>query len=259
MPPVNPVAPQSPSPGPIVQVRGVSHVLLDIEGTTCPVSYVADQLFPYAEHRMAGYLEDHGESAVVQALLRESLQALEQDPDPAALALRGKSNACPLEYLKLLMQQDRKLTPLKELQGLIWEAGYSSGELRAPLYPDVSQAIRRWLDQALVLAVYSSGSVKAQQLLYGHSTSGDLKACFQHWFDTRIGAKQQAASYRAIAETMNVPPCRVLFISDALAECEAAKAAGLQALFSSRPGNPARACGSFPVVDTYDNLEIVCT
>ncbi|MFQ6537960.1 MULTISPECIES: acireductone synthase [Aphanothece] len=235
---------------------GVSHVLLDIEGTTCPVSFVADTLFPYAAARMASFLETEQNNPAVLQLLEQAAQAWEEDDEAAAAALRQKGGTAIGDYLQLLIRQDRKLPALKELQGLIWAQGYANGELRSPLFADVPSALERWHHQGLVLAVYSSGSVKAQQLLYGHSEAGDLRALFRFWFDTRTGPKQAAQSYRTIAAAMATSPPQVLFISDALAECQAAAAAGMHVLFSDREGNPARDPGSFARIADYSGLEI---
>ena len=239
-----------------VTCRGVSHLLLDIEGTTCPVSFVAEVLFPYAAAQLNSYLQQQAHKSQVMALLDEAEAAWALDPDPAAQQLRVQPGARVHDYLSLLIQQDRKLTALKQLQGLIWEQGYAEGVLRSPLFDDVPPALHRWTQQGLILAVYSSGSVQAQQLLYGHSTGGDLSSCFSHWFDTRSGAKREPRSYSGIAASMGAHASRILFISDSLEECIAAEQAGLQVVFSSRPGNPGRDAGSFPWVDDYANLVI---
>jgi enolase-phosphatase E1 len=246
----------TPPSRPTVTCRGVSHLLLDIEGTTCPVSFVAEVLFPYAAAQLGHYLHEQAHSSQVMALLEETEAAWALDPDPAAQQLRVQPGAGVHDYLALLIQQDRKLPALKQLQGLIWEQGYAEGVLRSPLFDDVPPALNRWTRQGLILAVYSSGSVQAQQLLYRHSHAGDLSSRFSHWFDTRSGAKREPPSYSGIAQSMEVAASRILFISDALEECVAAEQAGLQVVFSSRPGNPGRDAGSFPWVDNYANLVI---
>ena len=232
----------------------VSHVLLDIEGTTCPVSFVGETLFPYAAKHLPAYLQRHANEPNVQQLLAGVEDAWHQDPDPRAQQLRRQEDANVGDYLLWLISQDRKLTELKDLQGLIWRNGYASADLVAPLYADVPAALRRWHQQGLVLAVYSSGSVGAQQLLYGHSDAGDLRELFRHWYDTRMGPKQETSSYEAIAQAMGVATSAVLFVSDALAECEAADRAGMQVQFSDREGNPNRNAGRFARINTFDNL-----
>lgn len=237
-------------------IRGCSHLLLDIEGTTCPVSFVAGSLFPYATRQLESFLSTRQQDPEVQRLLKAVEQAWRQDDEPEARALwRNRGEPIPTAaYLQLLIQQDRKLTALKELQGMVWRAGYANGELMAPLFDDVAPALERWHRQGVVLAVYSSGSVEAQQLLYGHSNGGDLRELFSHWFDTRSGAKQEPHSYATIAKAMDVAPEKVLFISDALAECEAAQAIGMAVLFSDREGNPHRQAGSFARISDYSSL-----
>lgn len=252
----------------MTDINGISHLLLDIEGTTCPVSFVAQTLFPYAASRLEPFLLEHADQEPVQSLLQDVEDAWQADSDAQAMVLRrstgqlqqsaaedgGSTVVSKAAYLRLLIEQDRKLTALKDLQGLIWEAGYSNGDLIAPLFAEVSAALRRWSSAGLELAVYSSGSVWAQQLLYAHSSSGDLRHLFKHWFDTRIGAKQTPASYLNIAEAMGAAAEKVLFISDALAECEAAQSAGMRVLFSSRPGNPGRDPGPFEPIEDFTTL-----
>lgn len=241
------------TPQPVIDRRGYRQLLLDIEGTTCPVSFVAETLFPYASRHLGAYLQAHRDQATVRQLLGDVEEAWERDADPEARQLR-QQQAEALDYLQLLIRQDRKLTALKELQGLVWRDGYDRGDLRAPLYADVPAALQRWHARGVALAVYSSGSVGAQQLLYGHSDAGNLQPLFQHWFDTRIGAKQEPASYERITQELHCSSAAVLFVSDALAECEAAAAAGMAVLFSDRDGNPQRDPGRFERISSFDQL-----
>jgi enolase-phosphatase E1 len=233
------------------------------------VSFVADTLFPYAAHRLSDFLRQRQDNEAVRQLVFEADQAWRTDTDPEATTLRqqlvhskqaraeaGIAEQGVAPYLQLLIRQDRKLTALKDLQGLIWQAGYASGDLVAPLFADVPGALERWHRAGVELAVYSSGSVPAQQLLYGHTQRGDLRQLFRHWFDTRTGPKQDSESYTTISESMGARPHQVLFISDALAECEAANAAGMAVLFSDRPGNPHREAGAFEKISDYSDLVI---
>lgn len=239
----------------------VSHVLLDIEGTTCPVSFVADTLFPYARTRLESFLLEHRQDPHLQPLLAElnkawrndchsgdgeAIEAIELEP-PDLHQLSG--------FLRRLIDEDRKLTALKDLQGLIWKEGYRSGSLQAPLFTDVAPALKRWHAAGLRLAVYSSGSVAAQQLLYGHSTAGDLRELFCAWFDTRIGRKQDPASYLKIAESLSTPPARILFVSDSLAELDAAYSSGLPVLFSKRAGNPEEDPGLHSKLTSFEQIQ----
>ncbi|MCP9886826.1 acireductone synthase [Cyanobium sp. ATX 6A2] len=240
-----------------ITCTGVELLLLDIEGTTCPVTFVSDTLFPYAAEAMEGFLQ---REAPRRAEVRELLNAVEQswlsDSDPAATALRKGSPTDVAAYLRQLIQRDSKLPALKELQGLVWRAGYANAALVAPLFADVAEALRRWKAAGLGLAVYSSGSTAAQQLLYSHSNAGDLSTIFSHWFDTRMGPKHQSESYAAIATRMELEPKNILFISDSTAECRAAQVAGMQVLFSSRSGNPNRESEGFTTISNFGQLII---
>jgi len=250
---------------PLQECRNISHVLLDIEGTTCPVDFVAGTLFPYACDRLGEFLRSRGEEPAVRALVAEVERSWQKDPDPRAQALRTDPmattstplTAAVLPYLQWLIRHDRKLTPLKELQGLVWAEGYASGELQAPLFSDVPKALRQWHRDGWVLAVYSSGSIAAQNLLYGFSNAGDLRPLFSHWFDTRWGAKQKSESYATIATEMGVAPASVLFVSDAIAELEAAASAGMQVIFSDREGNPQREAGPYASIDSFSQLRLL--
>ena len=239
----------------------ITHILLDIEGTTCPVSFVAEVLFPYASSCLERYLEKHQDEDEIKSLLQGVEMAWKKDVDPEAIALleeQGRDSPIEIkavaQYLKQLIARDIKLTELKDLQGRIWRSGYASGELIAPLFDDVPEALQHWHDQGFILAVYSSGSVPAQKLLYGHCQAGDLSHLFKHWFDTKTGIKQAKESYLTIAHSMGTTPSDVLFISDALKELEAADAAGMKTLFSDREGNPARDAGRFARISDYSRL-----
>jgi enolase-phosphatase E1 len=242
----------------------IRHVLLDIEGTTCPVRFVSETLFPYAAARMGAFLEESQSDPAVQALVAQLAQAWRVESDPASPSLRQvpspNSNAITriLPYLHWLIQVDRKLTPLKELQGLVWEEGYKSGALKGPLYPDVAPALRRWRQAGLGLSVYSSGSVKAQQLIYGYSNAGDLRFLFQHWFDTKIGDKRSPESYNQIVTQLNVDPQNVLFLSDAVAELEAASSSGLAVLLCERSDSPKNSLEHhhFSTIHCFDEIDL---
>jgi len=243
----------------------ISHVLLDIEGTTCPVSFVGETLFPYARDHLAAFLEQNRHTADVKTLVEEVEREWQQDAHPEAITLRAtvlaeSAHGRPqrvVPYLQWLIAQDRKLTALKDLQGLIWEEGYAQGHLKAPLYDDVADALQQWRSQRLTLAVYSSGSVQAQQMLYANSSAGDLRSLFSDWFDTRIGPKQQASSYTSICQAMQAgDPSAVLFISDSPGELEAAQAAGLPVVQSNRPGDAVIAGRGFPAIESFREVRI---
>lgn len=189
-------------------------LLLDIEGTIAPISFVHDVLFPYARDRLAGFVSAHAGEADIAAALAE-LDTIAPGAPPVATLLE-------------LMDRDAKIGPLKLIQGRIWAEGFAAGELTGRLYPDVAPALRAWRAGGLRLAIYSSGSEEAQRLLLRHTADGDLTGLFDQFFDTRIGGKRDAASYAAIARALGLAPAQVLFLSDVAAELAAAAAAGLK-------------------------------
>ncbi|MDP6321503.1 MAG: acireductone synthase [Prochlorococcaceae cyanobacterium ETNP14_MAG_5] len=223
----------------------ITHILLDIEGTTCPTSFVSEVLFPYAYTHLETFLNRHCENSEIQSLMEEAWEEWQADTNPSSKDLLSKAvigdnrqikNIC--NYLRHLITIDRKSSALKDLQGRIWLEGYESGDIGAVLYVETAEALSKLKQQGYVLAVYSSGSIPAQKLLYAHTADGDLTALFSHWFDTRSGNKKESKSYTDIAMAMNIPAGEVIFISDSCAECNAAQKAGMIVLFSLREGNP---------------------
>lgn len=196
----------------------IKAVLTDIEGTTAPVSFVAEVLFPYAAARLDAFVRAHQNDAVVADALKET----------AALEGRALNVDEAIAVLLGWIKADRKATPLKTLQGKIWREGYESGAVVSPVYPDAVSALKTWKDRGLRLDVYSSGSVEAQILLYRHSDAGDLTPLFSGYFDTLTGPKMEAASYTAIAKEIGLAPEEILFLSDLPREVDAAIAAGLK-------------------------------
>lgn len=193
-------------------------VITDIEGTTSSISFVHDTLFPYARERLRAFLHARGAAPEVRAQVEAV--AVEAGCAPLADAVA--------DVLLAWMDEDRKATPLKALQGMIWAQGYTTGALHGHVYDDTPVFLRRWRAAGRTLHVYSSGSVEAQKLIFGHSVAGDLSPLFSGWFDTRVGAKREPASYRVIAEAIGGPPEAMLFLSDVGAELDAARAAGMQ-------------------------------
>jgi 5-methylthioribose kinase len=194
-------------------------LVLDIEGTTSSLSFVKDELFPYARARLPTYVSEHADE--LSALL-EDVRRIEED---AALDTQQV-----IATLLRWIGEDRKLTPLKSLQGLIWQEGYERGELRGHVYEDAAQALRAWYEAGLKLYIYSSGSVLAQRLIFSHTEYGDLTPVFSGYFDTTIGGKLEPDSYRAIAANIGLPPAAVLFVSDHSGEISAAAIAGMQVI-----------------------------
>lgn len=238
-------------------------ILLDIEGTTTPVQFVYGVLFPFARARLRQFLETHaaepGVRADMQALRREYATDAQQQskhgaplpPWPDAPERMAESAAA---YALWLMDQDRKSTPLKSLQGRIWEAGYRSGELRGEVYSDVAPALARWRKQGLRMAIFSSGSVQAQQLLFRFSNAGDLTPYFDAYFDTTTGPKQDPQSYQHIAAALQTAPQEILFLSDSVAELDAARRAGLQTALCVRPGSAAANADAHPIIETFEAI-----
>ncbi len=183
--------------------------MTDIEGTTTPIAFVRDVLFPYARARLPGFLAEHGDEPAVAE----------------AAALAGGRPV--LEALLGWMDQDAKVTPLKAIQGVIWDEGYARGELLGRIYPDVPPVLKRWRAQGIRLYVYSSGSEAAQRLIFGRSDAGDLGGLFSGFFDTRVGGKREAASYARIARGIGLPAGEILFLSDIEAELDAAAESGV--------------------------------
>jgi enolase-phosphatase E1 len=225
--------------------RGLGAVLLDIEGTTTPIAFVHEVLFPYARTRLAAYLIAHPEDPDV-AEVRRRLAAEHADDVRAG----HQPPALELPYLTWLMDRDRKSPALKLLQGVIWEEGYQAGELRGQVYPDVPDAIRRWRAAGVDVAIYSSGSVLAQRRLFESTAAGDLTPLITAFFDTTVGAKIIASSYLRIAEALGRPPAEIIFVSDVTRELAAARAAGFQVVLSLRPGNVTQ-----PDAEAYEQIE----
>ncbi len=223
----------------------ITHILLDIEGTTCPTSFVSDTLFPYAYTHLEGFLNEHSANNEIQSLMEEAWHEWKADNDPSSKDLLSKAlmeNSREIEnicsYLHHLITIDRKSSALKDLQGRIWQEGYEKGDICSSLYPETIEALSKLKQQGYMLAVYSSGSISAQKLLYKHTSDGDQTALFSHWFDTRTGNKKESKSYSDISIAMNIPAKKVIFVSDSYAECDAAEKAGMSVLFSLREGNP---------------------
>lgn len=191
-------------------------IVTDIEGTTSSLSFVKDVLFPYARAHLPDFVRQHSLEPEVKVLLDDARQIAGADLDNERLISQF------IDWI----DRDQKITPLKSLQGLIWQDGYRQGAFKGHLYPDAAERLKDWHAQGYALYVYSSGSVYAQKLLFAHTEYGDLTPLFSGYFDTHIGGKQDPASYRAIAQQIDLPAADILFLSDIEAELDAARAAG---------------------------------
>jgi enolase-phosphatase E1 len=219
-------------------------ILTDIEGTTSSLSFVKDVLFPYARERMAAFVHSHAGDPGIAPLL-EDVRRSAGHGDMGVDAVAAQ--------LVAWIDEDRKDTTLKVIQGMIWEQGYRNGDFHGHVYADAEAALRRWHGQGIRLYVYSSGSVQAQQQLFAHTEYGDLTGLFSGYFDTRSGAKQQSDSYRTIAREIGLPAQEILFLSDISAELDAAHAAGMQTCQLVRDGTPDLAAPHPQAVD-FDHI-----
>lgn len=220
-------------------------IVTDIEGTTSSLSFVKDVLFPYARERLPEFVRTHAGDARVRELLDQV----------SAVAAEDLSDDQAIARLCQWIDEDRKITPLKALQGLIWEAGYHNGDFTGHVYADATECLRRWHEQGLRLYVYSSGSEYAQKLLFGHSDAGDLTPLFSGYFDTQVGAKQEVESYRQITAKLDLPAAEILFLSDIEAELDAAAAAGMATVWLVREGE-LNAAAKHKQVPDFQHIEI---
>ncbi len=207
----------------MIELRGIRAVLTDIEGTTSSLAFVHDVLFPYARHSLPAFVHSH----------EKELAGVAGD----IAKMVGKARLTAQEIINILLQwmnEDRKATPLKALQGMVWKTGYESGELKSHVYEDAMQALRKWHADGLQLYVYSSGSIAAQKLLFSHTPYGHLSPLFSGYFDTTTGPKLESHSYETIAASLHLPANSVAFLSDHTGETDAAAVAGMQTVIVAR-------------------------
>jgi enolase-phosphatase E1 len=230
-----------------VELTGIRAALTDIEGTTSSISFVKDVLFPYARAHLPAFVVQHRDDPAVRRwLVATAADAGIDDSDSPRV----------IDTLLGWIDADVKATPLKALQGMIWKAGYESGAYRAHIYPEVPDRLRDWKAQGLGLYVYSSGSVPAQQLFFGHTEAGNLAPLIDGWFDTETGGKREPASYTRIATAIGQPAAAIVFLSDIGAELDAARAAGMATVQLCRPPQAcADACAQACVAD-FDAIQL---
>jgi enolase-phosphatase E1 len=227
-----------------MEFSGVRAVLVDVEGTTSSIAFVKDHLVPYARSRIPDYVRAHADA--IQDILDE-VRRIEGDASLEAPQL--------VAVLLRWMDEDRKFTPLKTLQGLVWRQGFDSGALCAPVYEDALRALGRWRDRGARLYVYSSGSVAAQRLLFSHTEQGDLTPLFSGYFDTTVGSKLEVESFRTIARRIGLPAEAIFFLSDHTGEIDAARAAGMQAVWVNREPHSAPRGGPCGI-RSFDEIEL---
>lgn len=215
-------------------VNFMKAILLDIEGTTTPIDFVHETLFPYARARMAGFVQQNFVDLKFEISQLET--EISNDGDYKN-ELRPDSANSVADYLIYLIDNDRKSTPLKSIQGTIWQAGYENGDLVSTVYDDVPKAFERWKGDGKTIAIYSSGSILAQQLIFKYSDHGDLTRFIDRYFDTTTGAKRETESYAKIAAELNTDPAEAVFFSDIPAELDAAGSAGMKTRLVSRSEN----------------------
>lgn len=222
----------------------IKAIVTDIEGTTSSLSFVKDTLFPYAYKNLPDFVLDNEDK--ISALL-DDVREIERNPDLSIEEV--------IEVLLRYIDEDKKITPLKTLQGMIWKEGYKAGELVGHIYDDALVGLKRWKDQGIDLYIYSSGSVPAQKMLFGHTNVGDINALFSGYFDTTTGGKKDLESYIKIAAEIGLPAQEILFLSDCVEEISAAAAAGMNVVILDRDGTALDALGHNIVQDFDDILK----
>lgn len=222
----------------------VRAIVTDIEGTTSSLSFVKDVLFPYSREALPAYVASHGSDPAVAAILSEV----------SSIAGRSLSRDEAIAQLLQWIDEDRKITPLKALQGMLWEEGYRTGKFKGHIYEDAARNLKAWHAAGIRLAVFSSGSVQAQRLLFAHTSFGDLTSLLSDYFDTRIGSKRERPAYEHIASHLGMPAQDILFLSDVSEELDAARGAGMQTcqLLRDSQAKP----GPHPQAPDFDHLPL---
>jgi len=223
----------------------IKAIVTDIEGTTSSILFVKDVLFPYARANLADYVRNHADDPQVKPLLEDVCKEAGSELSTEQI----------ITHLIQWLDEDKKVTPLKSLQGLIWAAGYRQGDFKGHLYPDAAVNLKAWKTEGLDLYIYSSGSVYAQKLLFAHTEYGDLTPLFSGYFDTHIGGKKEQQSYDNIAGQLAIPPNQLLFLSDIKEELDAAKAAGFETIWLTRDSTPDPQA-EHRQVDSFDQIGV---
>lgn len=225
--------------------------LFDIEGTTTPIEFVHKILFPYSVRNFDEFFRQASED---KSIVRELFSAAEKEPEyPEKISDSPESLSA---FCKYLVAKDRKLGILKEIQGRIWKTGYESGELKSTIFPDVPPFLKRIRNEGKRAAVYSSGSVEAQVLIYRYCEAGDLTPYFENYFDTAVGGKRESSSYLSISEKLSLAPQKIVFFTDIKEEADAAIQTGVRPFILSRPGNSPQAEHPYPVIQDFLNFAV---
>lgn len=223
----------------------IKAIVTDIEGTTSSLSFVKGVLFPYARKSMMAFIEKNvSDKQVIEQI--EAVRVIMNEP---------ASLEQVVTRLVDWIDRDQKITPLKMLQGLIWETGYRNGDFHGHVYPDAVEALRQWHEAGIKLYVYSSGSVYAQKLLFAHTEYGDLTPLFSGYFDTNTGGKKEKESYVEIGRQIGLNAGEILFLSDIPAELDAAALAGFRVVQLARPGEASLA-GAHHVVESFAQIDL---
>ena len=223
----------------------IKAIVTDIEGTTSSLSFVKDVLFPYSRARMAEFVRAHANDAAVRKLLDEVRQMVGGNADDEKI----------IAQLTQWIDEDKKITPLKALQGMIWEAGFKQGDFKGHVYEDAMRKLKEWHAQGIKLYVFSSGAVQAQKLLFAYSEYGDFTPLFSGYFDTTVGAKRESGSYHKIAQGIGLAPRDILFLSDIKEELDAARAVGMQTVWVLRDGGEMPA-PVHPQARSFDDISV---
>ena len=223
----------------------IKAIVTDIEGTTTSLSFVKDVLFPYARQHMARFIKENGHKEQV----REQINAVVSE------AGRELNDEEAVQQLIKWIEEDKKITPLKALQCMIWKAGYKNGDYTGHVYQDAVTNLKRWHHQGIKLYVFSSGSVQAQKLIYGYSDAGDLTSIFSGYFDTKIGNKRDSVAYQTIIKQIGEKPGSILFLSDIKEELDAAKQVGMQTYWLVREGKVDESA-EHRQVNNFDEIEL---
>ncbi len=221
----------------------IKAIVTDIEGTTSSLSFVKDVLFPYAHKYMPVFVKEHEDD------IEDLLNDVRKEENNSNLTTEEV-----IEVLQRYIDEDQKITALKAIQGMIWQAGYEAGELHGHIYEDALDGLKRWDKGGIDLYIYSSGSIAAQKLLFGNTEAGDLNPLFKGYFDTTTGPKLEKDSYEKIVREIGLPADQILFLSDNTQEIEAAAAAGMCVIVLDRDG-VLKDQGKFPMVTTFDDID----